>query len=117
MNRFILNIGRKVEGRKRLLPRYQITKALEASFFVLHSIHEYSPEGGEPTLVIECSRPSHHQLFDALELVSDSLYQDCVALWNGTSGALVGPRADKWGPFNAEYFILPNGNTLESTLQ
>lgn len=114
--KYILNIGRKVGGRKTLLRWSTVIKAVELASFDIVAVHEYAPVGGEPTLVIECSR-SYHRLFAELELVSDGLRQDCIAIWNGTSGALVGPRSAKWGPFKAEHFILPNGNTLESALQ
>lgn len=114
--RYILNIGRKVGGRKTLLRWSTVIKAVELASFDIVAVHEYAPVGGEPTFVIECSRP-YYNLHGELDLLSRALQQDCIAIWNGTSGALVGPRADKWGPFKAEYFILPNGNTLESTLQ
>lgn len=52
----------------------------------------------------------------ALDRVARRLNQDCVAVYNSALcwGLLVGPRADDWGPFNPEFFFLPDGNRLQA---
>lgn len=44
----------------------------------------------------------------------EELKQDCIAVYRELTGggALVGPRADAWGPFNPEYFLLLDGRRL-----
>ena len=48
--------------------------------------------------------------------LSQILEQDCIAMYNLVTkeGALVGPRADKWGAFNPEFFLLPDGSKLSA---
>ncbi len=40
--------------------------------------------------------------------------QDCVAVFDDETGdgSLQGPRAEKWGPFDAQLFYMPDGRTL-----
>jgi hypothetical protein len=42
------------------------------------------------------------------------LHQDCIALYAADlpAGWNIGPKADKWGPFNPEKFILLDGTRL-----
>jgi hypothetical protein len=42
------------------------------------------------------------------------LSQDCIAVYNPATreGYLIGPKADDWGPFNPEFFILVGGSRL-----
>lgn len=71
----------------------------------------------EPTLVAEVSNLRAVYPLTILQLlyqVSEELKQDCIAVYCGDTlgGALVGPRADAWGPFNPEYFLLLDGRRL-----
>ncbi len=60
----------------------------------------------EPTLVVKMKMDP-----GLLEMVGDDLsnylHQDCVAVYNVTTGKgqLIGPRAAAWGEFNPAYFI------------
>ncbi len=43
------------------------------------------------------------------------LEQDAVAQWNDMEGMLAGPRADRWGPFNPDYFLTLDGDRLSES--
>lgn len=70
----------------------------------------------EPTLVAEVVTRAASPLIvlQLLYQVSEELEQDCIAVYRELTlgGALVGPRADAWGPFNPEYFLLLDGRRL-----
>src|SRR5690606_29512462 len=63
----------------------------------------------EPTLVVECDATDAQ-----VHNLSVMLEQDCIAVWDRMhrEGRLVGPRKEKWGEFNPEFFLLPNGSRL-----
>ncbi|UIS25315.1 hypothetical protein [Erythrobacter phage vB_EliS-L02] len=63
----------------------------------------------EPTLVAELS---DGLAGDALEALSETLEQDCVAYVDSLGGALYGPKAADWGPFNPAYFLTMSGERL-----
>jgi hypothetical protein len=42
---------------------------------------------------------------DKLHEICDLLDQDCIAVFDGKQGELIGPNAAKWGQFNPEFFI------------
>ena len=42
---------------------------------------------------------------ERLHEICDLLDQDCIAIFDGTQGELIGPNAAKWGTFNPEFFI------------
>jgi hypothetical protein len=59
----------------------------------------------EPTLIAQISRePSPEEAAALCERFS----QDCFAVYDNTTkrGALLGPKASEWGPFNPEYFLV-----------
>lgn len=70
----------------------------------------------EPTLVAEVATGFATALtvLQLLYQVAEELEQDCIAVYRECTlgGALVGPRADAWGPFNPEYFLLLDGRRL-----
>lgn len=64
----------------------------------------------EPTLVVvaEDSFPA------APYRVAYDLKQDCIAIYwpHKAAGELLGPQSHKWGAFNPEFFIMPDGSRL-----
>ena len=113
---FILNIGLNtadgaiaVEEARKTLRAYGFSILREA---LLES-------DTEPTLVAEVATrfATTITVLQPLYQVSEELKQDCIAVYRGlTGGALVGPRADAWGPFNPEYFLLLDGRRLSETI-
>ena len=110
---FILNIGLNttdgaitIEEARQVLAAYGFSILREA---LLES-------DTEPTLVAEVATwfATPLTVLQRLYQVSEDLDQDCIAVYRGLTGggALVGPRADAWGPFNPEYFLLLDGRRL-----
>lgn len=69
----------------------------------------------EPTLVAEVATGFATALtvLQLLYQVSEELKQDCIAVYRELiGGALIGPRAAEWGPFNPEFFLLLDGRRL-----
>lgn len=61
----------------------------------------------EQTAVLALSRPLTREEGDAL---SASLQQEAIVQRDPSgSGELFGPMADNWGPYNPEFFVLPDG--------
>jgi hypothetical protein len=60
-------------------------------------------------LVPEVPYPNGVALRDSLSILAESYNQDCVAYkvreYGCTVGDLAGPKADKWLPFNPEFFV------------
>ena len=67
----------------------------------------------EPTLVVEATHTGLG-LDNTIDMLSAALKQDCIAVYyvDEQFGALIGPRADAWGEFNPEFFIMPDGSRL-----
>lgn len=72
----------------------------------------------EPTLVVQATDDAPGQ-DNRIDMLSTALHRDCIAVWYPDEGfgALIGPRADAWGEFNPEFFIMPDGSRLASTHQ
>jgi hypothetical protein len=58
--------------------------------------------GTEPTLVARLSKPLTPEQGHA---VSSVLRQEAIAQRTGNKGDLFGPAAEKWAPFNSDYFL------------
>jgi hypothetical protein len=56
----------------------------------------------EPTVIIRFK-----QAVDSLNKIATALDQDCIAVYDDETGVgeLYGDLADKWAPFNPEYFL------------
>ena len=97
----IINIGLITSGGAAYSPLAALAALADAGVQVLTSIVRQSDS--EPTLVVELAAP-----LTALQLhaVAVACHQDAVAqLDANTIGTLEGPGADKWRPFNIEYFL------------
>ena len=67
----------------------------------------------ESTLVVELDRallPAEGQR------LAELLKQEAIAEKHGDSGTLHGPMAEKWGPFNPDFFLKLNGARLSETV-
>lgn len=64
----------------------------------------------EPTLVVELPITTDGAV-SLCQRLCVALAQDCVAVYSlrTASGTLIGPAADKWGPFDLSLFYLPEG--------
>lgn len=97
----ILNIGLNIpDSTEKLYP----LEALHAAI-----MHGARPTGvavkqsrTETTLVVEIERPLTERSAYAL---SEALRQECIAQLTDEGGALIGPKAAKWGKFNPAYFL------------
>lgn len=110
---FILNIGlNTTDGAITLEEARKVLRAY--GFSILREALLESDT--EPTLVAEVATGFTTTLtvLQLLYWVAEELEQDCIAVYREYTlgGALVGPRADAWGPFNPEYFLLLDGRRL-----
>lgn len=111
--KFIINIGLNTangaitsEEARETLRAYGFSIVRDA---VLDSDSEPTPvakvinQGASPIILLQL-----------LHRVAEALDQDCIAVYRECTlgGALVGPRAAEWGPFNPEYFLLLDGRRL-----
>lgn len=69
-----------------------------------HEVREPLHNGDELTHVVHVHRWNK----DKAMRISELLGQDCIAQYDldRCEGALIGPRADKWGEFNPQFFKL-----------
>lgn len=65
----------------------------------------------EPTAVYVVRDVSSVQLFR----LAEALAQDAIAAYDVVAkrGRIIGPRADAWGAFCPEFFIMPTGERLK----
>lgn len=111
---FILNIG--LNTADGAIAVEEVRKVLRAYGFSI--LREALLESDtEPTLVAEVATGFATAL-QLLYQVSEELKQDCIAVYRELTGggALIGPRAAEWGPFNPEFFLLLDGRRLSETI-
>jgi hypothetical protein len=111
----ILNIGlannpRDVRGSLEVLNFYGLVPAE----------HQLLDSDTEPTLVVTVHTgelPVDVAPSQAIFCASKALGQDCIAAYIPARdvGRLIGPRADKWGAFNPEFFLMPGGSRLSDS--
>lgn len=107
----LLNIGTARKGRPNLLPQRIVTELDHAGFAVqAHTIHKSDTE---PTLVALVKAPKF-AVDERIHSISAELGQECIAVYDTLSGKgrLIGPKAEAWGEFNPEFFLLINGDRL-----
>lgn len=72
------------------------------------------PSGTEPTVVADLDRELTD---DEVFALADTLRQEGISQFAGGQGKLLGPLAEKWGPFNPEYFLDMAGQPMSQTMQ
>lgn len=129
MENYVLNIGREASTRfTTLKERYYEDGMLRTEEVIDRVLDEltYITERarirnfgykvdtaltGEETIVVWFSVLPQHEwrLMESLDYLSDELSQDCIAMYNVSTGQgdLIGPYDTVWGEFNLNYFILP----------
>ena len=112
---YILNIGLAREGKPSLTPQ-SARKNLRSTGFIIGSSCVVRSDT-ELTLVAQGKFDGTlNAVEDDVWAASAVLEQDCIGVYdtNTGKGALIGPRADKWGEFNPEYFLLLDGSCLSA---
>jgi hypothetical protein len=104
----MLNIGLKKQDGSIMHPEEAISALMGMGAKVVNSSVQQS--NTEPTLVATISKPLSEE--DAHTL-SEGLDQQSIAQLHKGKGELYGPGAEEWRPFNPEYFMMHEGNTLE----
>lgn len=108
----ILNIGLKSEQLGDIHPEV-VSSLIRAHFgepinsIVIHS-------DSEPTMVATVEQPGAMAIGQIVRRLSHVLGQDCIAVWlpGLSQGRLIGPNAAKWGDFNSDFFLMPDGTRL-----
>ena len=119
MMKLILNVGLNV-GATTTIAADVAEQIVVANGFLIHR-KTLVQSDTEPTLVCEVSAdplaPDAKQAKAAFSAIAEDLQQDCIALYSEDikAGALVGPRAAKWGRFNPEFFFGLDGQRLGVT--
>jgi hypothetical protein len=118
---YLLNIGLNIPGTDKTLPAATALALVQTHVGRTDTIASSAVHASdtEPTLVLLVDGwPPYTSTLDA---IAAGLLQDCVAYCKArvdadgnvepliSTGELVGPKADDWGPFNPAFFILPNG--------
>ena len=114
--RFLLNIGLNV-GATTAISAEVARQILIANHLLPVDDGVVHASDTEPTLVIAVEPLMLRNpllVMQSLKAVAVDLQQDCIAVYRPKTGggSLVGPKAAEWGPFNPEFFILPNGTRL-----
>jgi hypothetical protein len=110
--RVVINIGLDINGGERLAPRAALAALERAGVRPLSA--KIAQSDREPTLIVELDRSLHPHEAHAL---SESLQQEAIAQVDEHGvGELHGPGADKWRPFNGDYFIDPSGKRLTQSI-
>lgn len=108
----ILNIGLARNGKSNIGVG-TVLRDLASYFTVLQ--HSVQHSETEITVVAEVERRGNIlNTANAIFILAELLGQECIAVYNCSSaqGALIGPRADKWGDFNPEYFVMLDGRRM-----
>lgn len=114
----ILNIGLKSKTLGDV-PRLLVEQIL-ASEDILIADGTIVDSDTEPTFAARVTYLHDGQSFmSALHRVARDLGQDAIAVWSPyrQRGALFGPNAKAWGPFDATRFLLLDGSRLSTHLR
>jgi hypothetical protein len=115
-NETILNIGlARNDGAPDNGVLHVVAALNDYGFTLIHGeVHEVTHGlGVEQTLIAEVKYAHGSPLLpNAVHHLSVELAQDCIAIAHVNEdgvvlGGLFGPKADEWGPFNTEFFVLP----------
>lgn len=67
-----------------------------------------SPAGAEQTLTCSILSPLTREEFRFRVFnAAVALGQDCIAVYDGAAGELIGPNAEAWGDFQPAFFVRP----------
>ena len=108
-----LNIGLAREGNSNIGVGTALRDLASLGFNILR--HAGHTSDTELTLVAHVYHGGSAQMVgNNLFHLSQLLGQDCIAVVNEDTGdrTLIGPRADKWLPFNPAYFLNLDGTRL-----
>lgn len=108
----LLNIGLHIgDGTEKLKPEV-VLEALKSRGLNVKRF-EIAQSKTEPTLIAELDRPLSE--VEGKE-IAVALRQDAIAQsLPGNVGALYGPKAEEWGPFNPEFFLKPSDPAIRLT--
>lgn len=100
----ILNVGLDTRDGARPITVAAVCEALRAIGRAIVTV-EVRESNTEPTAVVVIDYALSRAKLAALSVV---LRQDCIAqLDTYGNGILAGPKADAWGPFNPDFFLMP----------
>jgi len=107
----LLNIGLARQGKPNYKPEQAVVE-LDHAGITVHA-HVTHNSDTERTVVALVDVPRSY-VDERIFSVAVALGQGCIAVYDqlADKGRLVGPRADAWGEFNPEYFLLLNGDRL-----
>lgn len=108
-----LNIGLAREGNSNIGVGTALRELDSLGFRIL--AHAGHTSDTEHTLVVQVLHGGSTQMVgNNLFRLSEQLGQDCIAVIDNDDGegTLIGPRADKWLPFNPAYFLNLDGTRL-----
>lgn len=117
---YVLNIGLAREGKSNVGTGTALRELLNLERMSANDeLIDYSVQQSETETTVVAIVDIRGNPADVLTKVfrlSQVLEQDCIAMYNLVTkeGALVGPRAGKWGAFNPEFFLLPDGSKLSA---
>ena len=109
---YLLNIGVAREGQSNIGVGTVLRDLADISTIVSYSVQHSETED---TVVALVQIPGDtREVANEIYFLAQALGQECIAVWNmaTSAGALIGPRADKWGAFNPEFFLMIDGTTL-----
>ena len=115
---FILNIGLNVNATTALAA-HVVKQVVNDYDFVIEQ-EALLQSDTEPTLVLKVTSLNGPTLtLQGFYGIATDLGQDCIAVYRPQqgNGALVGPRAAKWGSFNPAYFFNIDGTRLAQPVQ
>lgn len=111
----ILNIGLESKTRNDLTVRGVLDTLTFMGLVPVHyGIHQSNTERTMVVRVHTAELPVGVAPSRAIFKASEALGQDCIAAYIPARdvGRLIGPRADAWGAFNPEFFLLSDGGRL-----
>lgn len=110
-----LNIGldTSAAGDGAPLSVDQVREALAAVGVKAEAI-DVQQSASEPTAIVRIAQPLTAEQGDA---VSRALKQEAIAQRRGEEGDLFGPKAEEWGPYNPDYFLMPERVELAQSAQ
>lgn len=100
MKTITLNIGLDTNDGETV-PLHFAFLTLCNRFEIYHSRVDTS--GTEETIVAIVE--DEGKTCELLHEICQLLKQDCIAVFDGENGELIGPNAAKWGQFNPEFFV------------